>query len=119
MDLTRTAFYDEDEKALWVSRRFFQPKSRVSRDEVMHWVRFLQDEATTDDGRPVEQVNYLFIDEETAAYNYQTLKFANLGVYYKEGGNRVRYIPEDGEAEFDARADFGITLPPGSDIKEE
>lgn len=119
MDLTRTAFYDEDQKTLWVTRRFFQPRSRVSRDEVMHWVQFLQDEARTEDGRPVEQVNYLFVDEETAAYNYQTLSFARIGVFYKDGGNRIPYVPEDGPQQYDVRSDFGLEVPPGSGVREE
>lgn len=119
MDFARTAFYDADEKALWIARRFPQPKTRVAKDEVLHWVRFLKNGETTDDGRPVDSVNYLFIDEETAAYNYQTLAFADLGVFYKDGGNRIPYIPPDGEVEFDVRKDFGIELPPGESLDDQ
>jgi len=111
-DLARTAFYDPENQALWVARRFFQPKSRVSKDEVMHWTKILKEGGTTDDGRPIEAVNYLFVDEESAAYNYQTLSFANIGVYYKEGGNRIEYVPDD-ETDFQVRKDFGVKTKPG------
>lgn len=107
-DPARTAFYDADEETLWVARRFLSPKTRVPKDEVFHWTAFLKNGESTEDGRPVKRVNFLFIDEETAAYNYQTLNFAGLGVYYQEGGNRIPYVSPDGEVSYDVRSDFGI-----------
>jgi len=111
MSLARTAFYDAEEQTLWVARRFFDVKTRVPKDELMHWAKFLKNERCTEDGRPVQQVNYLFIDEATAAHNYQALTFIGLGVYYQEGGNRIPYLPSDGPMSVQTRVDAGISLP--------
>ena len=108
MNPARTAFYDAETRSMWIARRFFRAQTRVARDEITQWVRLLKNERQTEDGRPVEAINYLFIDRETAACNYEVLTYAGLGVYHQEGGNRIPYLPDDSEIEFDVRADFDI-----------
>jgi hypothetical protein len=108
--LTRTAFYDPDTETLWIARRFFDLNTRLPKEELRQWAQFLKRNDTTDDGRPVQKVNYLFIDPQSAAANYQALTFVGVGVFYQEGGNRLPYIPPGGAVKFEVQTDFGIDL---------
>ena len=108
MDYAQTGFYDPHTETLWIPRRFFTSGSRVPKDEILHWVRAFKRGATTEDGRPIRSVKYLFMDEATAAHNHQALSYARIGVYYQEGGNRLPYVPPNGEIQYDVRSDVGI-----------
>ncbi|OIP31058.1 MAG: hypothetical protein AUK47_23290 [Deltaproteobacteria bacterium CG2_30_63_29] len=108
MSFDRTGFYDDSEKTLWIPREVAL-FIRLPKEEVFHWATALKEGITTDDGRPIAKVNYLFRSQETAAYNYQPLAFVGVGVYYEDGGNRIEYTPESGPLEVDVREDFGIS----------
>jgi hypothetical protein len=110
MTLARTAFYDPAEETLWIARRFFDVNTRLPKEEVRQWAQFLKRGDPTEDGRPVKKVNYLFIDRQSAAANYQVLSFVGVGVFYQEGGNRIVYIPPGGPVQFEVQTDFGIDL---------
>ncbi|MFP4597360.1 MAG: hypothetical protein ACOC9J_05215 [Persicimonas sp.] len=99
--------YDEDTATMWVYRTFGKPKTLVPQDELQSWTKRLK-EGKTADGDDLEQVNYVFGDEQTAEYNHQPLSFSNLGVYVGDLDSPEKYQSSEGEPSFETKKDFGI-----------
>ncbi|QDG54621.1 hypothetical protein FIV42_28910 [Persicimonas caeni] len=99
--------YDKKNKTMWVYREFDKSKTLVPSDELQGWVKQKQS-GETDDGEPLEHVNYVFADEQTAEYNHQPMSFSNLGVYVGDLDDHEKYQSEEGEPEFSTKKDFGI-----------
>jgi hypothetical protein len=102
-----TIRYDEDEATFWVHYDFDDPQTLVPNDELRDWIAAL-DAGETDDGDPVEAVNYVFADEGSAAYNHQALAYADIGTYVGSLDDHEIFESEEGTPDFEAREDFGI-----------
>lgn len=99
--------YDKKKKTMWVYRDFDKPKTLVPSDELQGWVKQKQ-AGETNDGDPLEHVNYVFPSEQAAEYNHQPLSFSNLGVYVGDLDDHKKYQSEEGEPEFSTKKDFGM-----------
>ncbi len=102
-----TTEYDEDESTMWVYYDFDDPQTLVPNDELRTWIAALE-EGETDDGRPLEDVNYIFDDEGSAEYNHQALSFANIGTYVGSLDDPELFESDEGAPDFETREDFGI-----------
>lgn len=99
--------YDEDTETIWVAHDFREQETLVPNEELRKWMSVVQ-KGETEDGRSVEEVNYIFADEANAAYNHQALSYGNIGTYVGTHDDREPYEPEEGTPEFDTKKDFGI-----------
>lgn len=72
--------YDGDTGTVWVYYEFDDPETLIPNDEFRSWIEVLN-RGTTDDGREVEAINYVFEDRRAAEYNAQALSYANFGIY--------------------------------------
>ncbi len=99
--------YDDATKTYWLLRKYDDPETLVPKDELQSWSSIART-GHTDDQRPVEAVNYVFPDKETAAYNYSALQFADVGTYV--GNFQIHEEFTDGEEHsFETKEDFGIS----------
>lgn len=99
--------YDEKAATMWVYRDYAEPKTLVPKDELKSWVE-RKNAGETDQGKPLDRVNYVFGSEETAEYNSQPLSFSNIGVYTGNLDDPKKYQSSEGEPSFDTKKDFGI-----------
>jgi hypothetical protein len=99
--------YDKKNKTMWVYRDYDKPKTLVPSAELKGWVE-QRKAGETEDGEPLEQVNYVFADEQSAQYNHQPLSFSNVGVFVGDLDDNEKYQSEEGDPEFETRKDFGI-----------
>ncbi len=99
--------YDKKKKTMWVYREYEKPKTLVPNDELKTWNE-QRKRGETEDGQPLEHVNYVFPSEQTAEYNHQPLSFSNIGVYVGDLDDKEKYQSEEGDPEFETRKDFGI-----------
>lgn len=99
--------YDASTETMWVSYDFDSSDTLVPNDELRQWIKSLK-EGETPDGQPLEAVNYVFSDEESAEYNHQALAYANVGTYVGSLDDHEAFEPEEGTPSFDTKEDFGI-----------
>ncbi len=104
---TKKTRYDKKHKTMWVYREFDKPKTLVPNAELQQWVD-QRKAGQTDDGDPLETVNYVFSSEQSAEYNHQPMSFTKIGVYVGDLDDHDKYQSDDGEPSFDTREDFGI-----------
>lgn len=99
--------YDKSNKTMWVYRKFDKPKTLVPNDELKSWAE-RRKAGETDKGEPLEQVNYVFADAQTAEYNHQPMSFSKLGVYVGDLDDHEKYQSAEGDPDFETRKDFGM-----------
>lgn len=99
--------YDEDTETIWVAYDFQDAETLVPNEELRTWMAVVQ-EGETEDGRSVQEVNYIFADEASAAYNHQALSYGNIGTYVGTHGDCEPHEPDEGTPDFDTEKDFGI-----------
>jgi hypothetical protein len=99
--------YDENDKTMWVYRKYDKPKTLVPSGELKSLVE-QKKAGETADGDPLARVNFVFADEETAEYNHQPLSFSKFGVFVGDLDDNEKYESDDGEPDFETRKDFGI-----------
>lgn len=99
--------YDESTHTVWVRYEFDDTETLVPNEELRKWMSVVQ-EGETEDGREVDEVNYIFADEGSAEYNHQALSYGHIGTYVGSHDDKEEFEPAEGTPEFDTRKDFGI-----------
>jgi len=99
--------YDEDTETVWVAYDFREPETLVPNEQLREWISVVQ-KGETEDGRSVAEVNYVFAEEASAAYNYQALAYGDIGTYVGTLEDCEPYESDEDAPDFETKKDFGI-----------
>ena len=95
-----------DGDIIWVEWTQLSGQRLIERSELQPWIDALID-GVGPDGVALKKVNFLFKDAICAAYNFDNLSFARIGVFM-DGDPPVAFESSAGVPSFSVREDGGI-----------